>query len=78
MGQQEVIDVLKKSDKPLNRSQIAKELGISESVVSKILGRMLKYKDIECIELDRYDTARLLNWDAPWRRSRFYYISKEG
>ena len=72
------MNVLTESDKPLSRSQIAEKLGISDTDVSKILRRMLKYKDIECIELDRYETARLLKWDAPWRRSRFYYVSKDG
>ncbi len=68
---------MKKSDVPLNRPQIANLLGVSVIEVSKSLNRMLKFKDIECIELDRYETAKLLKWDAPWRRSRFYYVPKE-
>ena len=68
---------MKKNDKPMSRSQIAESLQIEKVDVSKILKQMLKFKDVECIELDRYEAAKLLGWDSPWRRTRFYYIPIE-
>jgi|TARA_B100000315_G_scaffold110119_1_gene100982 hypothetical protein len=73
VGQQEVIDVLQKSNKPLSRSQIAKILKVNEVLISRILNTLLKFDEIKCIELDRHQVAQLLGWDSPWRRTRFYY-----
>lgn len=68
-----MIDVLKKSNKPLSSLQIAELLGETPIKVSIRLRALLKFKDIECIELDRFEAARVLGWDRPVRRIRFYY-----
>jgi|TARA_R100000093_G_scaffold34741_1_gene18361 hypothetical protein len=67
------MDVLKKSDKPLSRTQIAEILNATAVSVSDTLRRLLKFEDIKCIELDRYQAAKLLGWSTSWRRTRFYY-----
>lgn len=75
MGQREVMDILNESNKPLSRTQIAELLEISAVVVSRSLKVLIKFKEVKCIELDRFQTAELLNWGIPWRRTRFYYSS---
>lgn len=74
MGQGEVFQLLEESKKPLSRSQIAEKLEIDAEKVSKILNRMLKCGDIKCIELDRFEAQKLIGWQFPSRRARFYYI----
>ncbi len=74
IGQAEVMKVLIKAKKPMSRSQIAEEINELPQRVSRILKVMLKYNDIKCIELDRYQAAKLLGWDIAFRRTRFYYV----
>ncbi len=69
-----MIEVLEKAAVPLNRTQIAEKLNNTPVAVSKMIGNLLKHGDIKCIELDRYQSAKLLGWKIPARRSRFYYI----
>lgn len=76
MGQGEVLKILERSKQPLSRTQIADKLGKAPVIVSKIINRMLKFKDIECVELNRHEAAKLLGWKTPIRRVRFYYVSK--
>lgn len=76
MGQAEIIEVLINSEKPLNRGQIAKSIGVDPIKVSHILRRLLVCNDIECIEVDRNKAAEILNSESPLRRMRFYYIGK--
>ena len=77
MGQGEIIEVLKRSRKPLNRGQIAERTGLDPVLVSHTLKRLLKWCDIECIEVDRNQAARMLNSKSPLRRMKFYYVSSE-
>ncbi len=77
IGQKDVLKVLEKSDKPLNRTQIAKELNDDPRTISKVIRVLLKHKEINCIELDRYQSAKLLEWKVPIRRSRFYYTGNK-
>ena len=67
--------ILENSDVPLNRTQIADLLNEAPEYISKIIGILLKHQDIKCIELDRYQSAKLLGWDIPIRRTRFYYVN---
>lgn len=69
-----MIKVLEETAVPLNRTQIAEKLKNTPVAVSKMIGILLKHGDINCIELDRYQSAKLLGWKIPARRSRFYYI----
>ena len=68
--------MLEKAEKPLNRGQIAERTGIDPVLVSHTLRVMLKFNDIQCIEVDRNKAAKLLNSKSPLRRMKFYYIEK--
>jgi predicted ArsR family transcriptional regulator len=72
-----VIQVLQKSDQPLSRTQIAEELGITPRKVSLIIRVLLRFGEVECVELDRFKSAEILGWKNPWRRTRFYYCSSK-
>ncbi len=74
MGQGEVFKVLEKSEVPMSRDQIAKVIDELPVNVSKIINLLLKHNDIKCVEMDRYQSAKLLNWANPIRRTRFYYV----
>jgi len=71
MSQQEVIDVLRKSEKPLSRTEIAKELNLSVIGVSHSLMRLVKGRDIKVIEIDRHQALK--NYHCK-RRMRLYYV----
>ncbi len=70
------MEVLTKSKCPLNRGQIAEATGLDPVLVSHTLKVMLRWNDIQCIEVDRNEAAKLLNSKSPLRRMRFYYIGK--
>jgi predicted ArsR family transcriptional regulator len=71
MSQQEVIDVLRKSEKPLSRTEIAKELNLNVIGVSHSLMRLVKGRDIKVIEIDRRQALK--NYHCK-RRMRLYYV----
>lgn len=71
MTQQEIIDVLKKSGKPLSRSEIAKELNADKILVSHSINRLIYARDIKVIEIDRHQALKLYRCK---RRMRLYYI----
>ena len=75
MGQANIINVLQKSKRPLSSSEIATILKRDKKKICRIIQKMLKYKDIECIELDRNKAAEILKWKKPARRTRFYYLN---
>lgn len=66
---------MEKSQVPMSNVQIAKEVNDKPINTSKILRILLKHNEIKCIELDRHQTAKLLKWKVPIRRTRFYYVS---
>lgn len=74
MGQEEVLEVLRKHDKPISRRQIAEELNDDPIKISKALAKLLVVKEIKCIEMDRYQTAKMLGVKRIHRRTRFYYL----
>ncbi len=74
MGQADILKVLEKTDKPMSNTQIAKEVKDKPENTSKVLRTLLKHKEVKCIELDRYQAAKLLKWKVPIRRTRFYYV----
>ncbi|MBW2969365.1 hypothetical protein KY314_04625 [Candidatus Woesearchaeota archaeon] len=74
MGQIEILSVLKKAKRPLARSEILKELNDQNpSKISHTLQRLMKYREVECIELDFEQTRKLTGTKCP-RRTRFYYL----
>ena len=58
----------------MSRDQIAEEIKDKPVNISKVLKILLKHQEIKCIEVDRYQAAKLLNWKIPIRRTRFYYV----
>lgn len=74
MGQADVIHVLEKSSVPMSTNQIAKALKDNCENISKVLRVLLFHKEIKCVELNRYQTAKIMGWNQPIRRTRFYYI----
>ena len=68
------MNVLEKAKVPMSRNQIAEEIKDKPVNISKVLKILLKHREIKCIEVDRYQAAKLLNWKIPIRRTRFYYV----
>jgi len=66
-----VIKVLEKSDKPLSVGEISRILNDSQKKISKDINKMLQYKEIEAIEIDK-DTA-LIKYNCK-HRMRLYFI----
>ena len=71
MGQEDIIICLKKLKKPLSRSDIAKQTGINPIHVSHLLNKLLKHKEIKCMEIDRHQATKFYNVK---RRMLLYYI----
>ncbi len=69
-----MIKVLEKSKVPMSNTQIAQEINDNPVNTSKVLRVLLRHNEIKCVEMDRFQTAKLLNWKAPIRRTRFYYV----
>ncbi len=74
MGQAEILACLENHDKPISRRQIAKEINYDPVQVSHLINKLLKSKEIKCIELDRIQAAKMLKLKRAFRRTRFYYI----
>lgn len=74
IGQGEVMELLEKNKRPMGRTEIAKELGQTPEKVSHVIQALLRTKQIKCIEIDRYQAAKLLKLLKPFRRMRLYYI----
>lgn len=74
MGQGEVMEVLESSDKPLSVAEIAEKLGKTKIKVFATMKVLLKFGDVKCIELDRYQAAKRFGWKNPIRRVRVYYV----
>lgn len=55
MAQSDIIKLLNTKAKPLSRTEIAELLGETPTKISAILRRLLKYKEIKYIELDRVE-----------------------
>jgi hypothetical protein len=77
MGQSEVLNVVEKAGKPLSLGEIAKELGYDVQArcchkgVSHAIAKLLKYRELKCIEIDRFQAKEKYNCD---RRMRLYYV----
>lgn len=69
-----MIDLLRDQEKPISRGQIAEELDWDPVKVSHVLKVLLKWDDIQCIEVDRYKAQKMLGTKKAHRRMRFYYL----
>lgn len=70
MVQEEIIEVLEKSNVPLSAGEIASQLQISIIHISRGLKGMLKYNEIQCIELDKMVALKFYKCK---RKMRLYY-----
>lgn len=71
MGQAEIIKVLEKCKVPMSADELAKKLGTTKIKVCMDLAPMLKYNEVECIELKRELAMKFYNCK---RKLRLYYL----
>lgn len=71
MGQEEVIKALEKSRVPLSAEEIAQEIGTTIIKACMDIAPLLKFHEIECIELDRKLAAKFYHSK---RKMRLYYV----
>lgn len=71
MGQSEVIKLLEKSKVPLSAKEIADAMKETEQKISRILCILLRYNEIESVELS---TQLSMKFFKCCRRMRLYYV----
>lgn len=71
MGQQEVINYLRKQKEPKSRSEIADGINGTAVKVSASLRKLIKYGEVKIKEIDRHIAMKKYNCQ---RRMRLYYI----
>jgi DNA invertase Pin-like site-specific DNA recombinase len=69
--QAEIIELLEKEKRPMSRSEIARTLNESEIKVSLRIRKMIKWKDIKFVEVDRLQAMEKYHCN---RRLRLYYV----
>lgn len=74
MGQSEIIELLEKANKPLARCEICALLGEDGSKISHTLKKLVKYKEVKYVELDRSQIAEFYGGKKPKRRMKLYYL----
>ena len=72
MSQEEVIDLLQKMKEPIAVSDIAKMIEDDAYKISKELNKMLKYNEVNFIEIDRFEAMKKYNCK---RRMRLWFIN---
>lgn len=76
IGQAEVIDFLKECEEPVTRKQIAEGLDYDPIKVSHILRDLLRFNEVEFIELPRDKASELVGY-VLLRRTRFFFLKEE-
>lgn len=71
--QEEIINLLEKERMPLFAHEIAKKLKEDPKKIMKKLKQLIKYKEIQYIEVDRILARRFNNYIRR-RRMRVYFI----
>jgi hypothetical protein len=74
MGQEEVLDLLEKENKPLSRTQIAEILKIDICNCSRTIKNLLTHNEIKAIEISRLEAKEMLKDNKIKRRMRLYYV----
>jgi len=72
MGQEEVLKVLEKAKIPLAVSEIAELLSERTCKISLTLSKLLKYSEIEFIEIDRVEAMKRYGCK---HRMKLYFVS---
>jgi hypothetical protein len=73
MGQQEVIEILENSRRPISRIEIAERLKEDPNKISVILQKLVKHKEVQDFEINRQIAFKVFRCK---RRMRLYYIRK--
>ncbi len=71
IGQGEVLTYLEKQKEPMARGEIAKAMKVHPRIVSRDLRILLKYGEIKCIEINRFEAQK--RFGCP-RRMLLYYV----
>ncbi len=71
MSQSDIIDLLEKEDKPLSVGEISKLMNDNQKKISRYLKVMLKYHEVDCIEIDRIEA--MANYHCK-RRMRLWFV----
>jgi hypothetical protein len=58
MGQSDILRLLEKEQKPLPVGTIAKKLNECQKKISILLRKLLKYNEVDCIEIDRIEAMK--------------------
>ena len=75
MGQDEVLKFLEKCANPVSRKQIAEGLKEDAVKISHILADLIRWAEIEFIELTSEEFMELAGY-SPGRRTRVYFSKK--
>ncbi|MBD3253145.1 winged helix-turn-helix transcriptional regulator [Candidatus Pacearchaeota archaeon] len=76
IGQQEILNCLKKNNRPLSRKEIAEILDMHPQRVSFLLSKLIKSKEVKYFELDRFKAREYYNNEVLiCRRMSLYYIA---
>lgn len=75
MGQAEVIDFLKKCNKPVTRKDIADGIGFDPIRVSHIIKKLLRWGDIKFVEYSQEEAKKLVEYKLQ-RRTKFYFLEE--
>jgi Mn-dependent DtxR family transcriptional regulator len=71
MGQQEIIDTLRQSKRPLSRTEIADILKVQPKHVSNKIKILVRYDEVKFVELSREQALEKYHCK---RKMRLYYI----
>ena len=72
MSQSEIINLLKKEDKPLSVGEIAILLNDNQKKISRCLASMLKYSEVCFIEIDRIKAMKTYHCK---HRMRLWFVN---
>jgi len=73
MGQYEILKALEKSEMPMASREIAEATGERINEVITCLGKLLKQKEVKCIEINRH---KALKHFGSKRKLRIFYLNK--
>lgn len=74
MGQNEILILLEKVKKPLSRKEISDMLNERPEKITNILKDLLRFNEIDFIELNRIEAKEKYGDKAPFRRMRIYFV----
>lgn len=73
MSQAEIIKVLEKSRLPMSGREISQCLKQDYNKITKQLRKLLEYKEVKCIEINRHEALKHF---GSKRKLRLYYLNQ--